>query len=408
MREQQAALVVAAMIVLAGCGGLGGVSQPADTDGGPSPAAESAPTPAMFEVTNVTVPESVDRGTAMDVSATITNSGDSAGSQEIRVRLVEMTTTTRVSLAADESERITVTLDNVSVLEGRHSVAVNSENRTSAAAVSVENPTPYGTRPITVYLDDDASERNMSAPTRAGLDYWETHDTEYLAYNVSYELTDNRDDADIVVKYTELERCDTEPPDGTEYLGCAPIVTETISTPATVAIQQGMSDAGARDTVIHELGHAHGLTHSDPPVEQMNNDTNDLVYRDPLKIHLRATDGELPTYVRDEIADGLDYFDGHEDLRYGDEFNWEYVDSPEAAHLVITYDQPDADVCFDSGGGSCTVEGPYVAQTEFRLEGMSTQTVPWHVSARLSGYLLTDQPDGLAPDTSRRDRERWP
>jgi hypothetical protein len=401
MSDWRCVLIILLVIGLAGCGGTGGSGSSVGSD---------AASAAGLDVERIDAPETVERGASMTIAAEINNSGDVSGSQQILATVGGQEISKSLTVEPNGTREISFVVENVSIEEGTHTVSVEVGESRSTATVRVENPTPYGISPVTVYIDDSEADRNMTEPTQSGLEYWETHDTDYLEYDVSYERTTDREEADIVVRYTDLTVCETEPPNGTELLGCAPLVSEgdTPPTPALVEIQRGMSDADTRDTVIHELGHVHGLTHADPPAEYLDNGTIDIAQRDPLKIHLRSTDGELSTYVRDEVGDGLDYFDGHEDLRTGDEFNWKYVDTPEAAHLVITYDQADEDVCFDSGGGSCTVRGEYATQTEFRLEGMSTQTVPWHVSSRLSPYLLTERPDGLDRDTSRRDRERWP
>lgn len=394
-------LVIILVVGLAGCGGTGGSESPTVSD---------TTSTAALGVERIDVPGTVVRNTSMTIIAEVNNTGDTPVSQQILTTVGDQEISKSITVEPNETREVSFVVERVLIEEGIHTVSVEVGESRSKTTVYVENPTPYGLSPITVYIDDSAANRNMTEPTLSGLEYWETHDIDYLEYEVSYEQTTNQEEADIVVRYTDLTVCETEPPSGTDLLGCAPLVSERDSppTPALVEIQRGMSDADSRDTVIHELGHAHGLTHADPPAEYLDNGTLDIAQRDPLKIHLRSTEGDLPTYVRDEIGDGLDYFEGHEDLRAGDEFSWKYVDSPEAAHLVITYDQADAGVCFDSGGGSCAVKGEYAAQTEFRLEGMSTQTVPWHVSYMLSPYILTEQPDGLDGDTSRRDRERWP
>jgi len=394
-------LIIILVVGLAGCGGIGGSE---------SPTVSNTTSTTALGVERIDVPGTVVRNTSMNITVEVNNTRDTPVSQQVLTKVGDKEISKSITVGPNEIREVSFVLETVSIEEGIHTVSVEVGESRLTATVSVENPTPYGLSPISVYIDDSAANRNMTKPTLRGLEYWETHDVDYLEYEVSYEQTTDEEEADIVVRYTNLAVCETEPPSGTDLLGCAPLVSERDSppTPALVEIQRGMSDADTRDTVIHEFGHAHGLTHADPPAEYLDNGILDIAQRDPLKIHLRSTDGDTPTYVREEIRDGLDYFEDHEHLRAGDEFNWKYVDSPEAAHLVITYDQADTGVCFDSGGGSCAVKGEYVAQTEFRLEGMSTQTVPWHVSYMLSTYILTEQPDGLDSDTNRRDRERWP
>lgn len=400
MRKGRFVLVLAVVVVLAGCGGIGGET-----------GAEQENTPtASFTADDVEAPDTVTRDDSLTLTTEITNTGDATGSQQIHAEFGGQTANESVELEVNETEEVNFTFETAPIDAGGHLVRIDTENTSETAEVAVEDPTPYGLQPISVYLDDDAADRNMSGPTQRAMDYWEANSSEHLDYQASYEWVDDRESADIVIEYTDIDECGSEYPNGTDLTGCAPVVNDSTSTPdpAVVEIQRNMSDPPTFTTVVHELGHAHGLTHDDEPNEYMDAEMVDIALRETVKIRLRSTDGEVPDSVREEVDTGLAYFDGHEDLRHGEAFDWDYVDSAEAAHVVITYDEPNSDVCFDSGGGSCTVNTEYTGQSDHRLEGVDDEVIAWHVGYRFSAALLTEIPEDLEEDESQSEREEWP
>lgn len=280
---------------------------------------------------------------------------------------------------------------------------------TASGSVGVETAaTPYGDRPLTVYLDDSAATRNVGPSVQAALTYWETDGEPHLPYEVGYVRTQSRSNADIVIEFRDEIDCGIETVSDT--VGCAPIVRPetTAPDPALVQVQTNLSDPTITSTTVHELGHAHGLEHGDEPADVMDEHVTALTTGDEMAVYLRSTDGEVPGYVREEIGDGLDYFVDHPDLRYAETFAWSYVDEPADATVIITYDEADAGVCFEDGAGSCVVAGEYDAQPDVRLEGINTHAAPWHVGAMLWPQLVTEQPEGLESDTDRHEREQWP
>jgi len=308
---------------------------------------------------------------------------------------------------ANASPETTETTDDPETTDGP--MTTDDADTTASGSVTAETAeTPYGDWPLTVYLDASAAERTVGSAVQAGLTFWETDGAPNLPYQVGYVRTQSRSNADIVIEFRDTIDCDT---DGVrDYVGCAPLVTPetTPPQPAVVQIQTNLSDPMITATVAHELGHAHGLEHGDAPADVMHENITSLTTGDEMAVYLRSTDGEVPGYVREEIGDGLDYFVDHPDLRHAETFAWSYVDSPEKATVIITYDEADAGICFEDGAGSCVVRGQYASQPDVRLEGINTHAAPWHVGKMLWPQLVTEQPDGLDSETDRHEREQWP
>ncbi|MYL68116.1 matrixin family metalloprotease [Halorubrum distributum] len=366
--------------------------------------------PAAFAVSEIEAPESVAYGGDLSVTATVTNVGDLAGNQTVRIRYGTGASANRtVALDGGAEAEASVTFADVRLDGGDYPVVVTTANRTRERTVSVVHPSPYGKTTLDLYVDDEAVDRNVSAVVAAATGYWERTDERYLGYPVEYERVDDADgadDADIVLRFDRVERCGVEETNETRYFGCADLLVDEPRTPMTATVDPRLSDAEMNATIIHELGHVQGLEHGEEPAGLMSA-TSTLATHQPVKVHLRADDGAVTGPVEDEVAAALDYFAGRDDLAGSDRFAWEFVDSAREAHVQITYDER-GDVCFADGGGSCTVDGEYYGQEDVRLEELDEEVVAWHVGASLAPVLLEEVPPELSRETDRREREPWP
>jgi len=364
------------------------------------------PRAATFVVSDIDAPDSVDYGAALSVTATVTNAGDVAGNQTVRVRYGNAASANRtVALDGGAETRVSVSFADVRLDGGDHPLVVTTADRTRERTVSVVHPSPYGKTTLGLYVDDDAVDRNVTPVVAAATGYWERNDERYLGYPVAYERVADADRADVVLRFDRVDRCGVEDGDA-RYFGCADLLVDEPRTPMTATVEPNVSDAEMNATIIHELGHVQGLEHGEEPAGLMSA-TSTLATHRPVKVHLRAESGEVPTQVDGEVAEALDYFAASDDIEGSDGFAWEFVDSARDAHVQITYDDR-GDVCFADGGGSCTVDGEFYGQQDVRLEGLDGEVVAWHVGASLAPVLLEEVPPELSGETDRREREAWP
>jgi len=361
---------------------------------------------ATFAVSEIEAPEGVAYGEDLTVAATVTNAGDLAGNQTVSVRYGNGATANRtVALDGGAETRLSVTFADVRLDGGSHPVVVATANRTRERAVTLTHPSPYGKTTLRLYVDDDAVDRNVSEVVAAATGYWERTDERYLGYPVAYERVSDEDRADVVLRFDRVDRCGLEDGDA-RYFGCADLLVDEPRTPMTATVEPNISDAEMNATIIHELGHVQGLEHGEEPADLMAPTSNLTTHR-PVKVHLRAEGGDVPRRVEDEVAEGLDYFAGSDDIAGSDGFAWEFVDSAREAHVQVTYDDR-GEVCFADGGGSCTVDGEYYGQRDVRLEAIDDEVVAWHVGASFAPVLLEEVPPELTGEADRREREEWP
>ncbi|QUO47256.1 matrixin family metalloprotease [Halorubrum ruber] len=363
--------------------------------------------PAAFAVSDIEAPESVAYGEDLTVTATVANEGDLAGNQTVRIRYGTGASANRtVALDGGAEAEASVTFADVRLDGGDYPVVVTTANRTRERTVSVIHPSPYGKTTLDLYVDDEAVDRNVSDVVAAATGYWERSDERYLGYPVEYERVGDEADADVVLRFDQVERCGVEETNETRYFGCADLLVDEPRTPMTATVDPRISDAEMNATIIHELGHVQGLEHGEEPAGLMSA-TSTLATHQPVKVHLRADDGAVTGPVEDEVAAALDYFAAREDVAGSDGFAWEFVDSAREAHVQITYDEA-GDVCFSDGGGSCSVAGEYYGQEDVRLEELDEEVVAWHVGASLAPVLLEEVPPELTSEADRREREAWP
>jgi len=364
------------------------------------------PRAATFVVSDVDVPDSVDYGADLSATATVTNVGDVAGNQTVRIRYGTGASANRtVALDGGAETRLSVSFAAVRLDGGDHPLVVTTANRTRERAVSVVHPSPYGKTALGLYVDDEAVDRNVTAVVVAATGYWEWNDERYLGYPVAYERAADADRADVVLRFDRVDRCGVEDGDA-RYFGCADLLVDEPRTPMTATVEPNVSDAEMNATIIHELGHVQGLEHGEEPAGLMSA-TSTLATHRPVKVHLRAESGAVPTRVEDGVAEALGYFAASDDVAGSDGFAWEFVDSARDAHVQVTYDDR-GDVCFADGGGSCTVDGEFYGQQDVRLEELDSEVVAWHVGASLAPVLLEEVPPALSDETERREREAWP
>ncbi len=137
-------------------------------------------------------------------------------------------------------------------------------------ADGIDPDNPYDKSTLVVATEGSSGTDHQPA-IKDALAYWEGNNSdEYAGYPIKYELAPTAENPDVVIRWVdEIEYCGetTE----TEIAGCAPIVTESTSTPnrVIVRVETGHSDSATREIIKHEIGHTLGLEHDDEPQDVM-------------------------------------------------------------------------------------------------------------------------------------------
>jgi len=144
---------------LAGCpgdsGGLGTVTEPSSNTSTPTdtstvtPTETPTPTPtpeATFNVSDLTPTDAtVTQGDAVDVSATVTNTGNASGTQDIEFRVDgSVVDTQSLSLDAGGSASVSTTLDTSGLDPGGHTHAVASVDDERSGTLTIEDDALVG------------------------------------------------------------------------------------------------------------------------------------------------------------------------------------------------------------------------------------------------------------------------
>lgn len=276
--------------------------------------------------------------------------------------------------------------------------------------VPVDPANPYGSEELAVYVDDSMMDRDVGPMLNSSFAYWEEHSEKYAGYPVEYQLVETPGAADIHITFKHVSVCGFHMPQDGVYYGCADVVEpySTAPTPVNVDIHYNLSNPEIELTLIHELGHTLGLDHDDEPQEYMA-DPLPVTTLDPVKVHLRASQGDVPFGVKPDVEDGLNYFSDHDDLADSETLDWEFTEDIDEAKFVITYHRS-AGECGHAHGGSCVDFGyEYYDQDHIHLTNLD-DTIAWHVAFQVSPYFWSENemPDELSTDTDLRDRSRFP
>jgi len=125
-----------------------------------------------------------------------------------------------------------------------------------------DNPWHKETVTVGIYAMSDV-DRNYVPLVRDAIEFWNEEASEHGDYPVEYVLRPNKTVTDIEIRIVDtVHGC--EPEQGTQTLGCAPLLsqTDTRSDEVTVRIKSGFSNESTIETIQHEIGHTRGLNHS--------------------------------------------------------------------------------------------------------------------------------------------------
>lgn len=300
-------------------------------------------------------------------------------------------------------------------------------------------PTPrpvLGDAPVDVYVENTVNDRDFESLVSDALMYWEANASRYAWYAPAYELTDERAEAEIVVRLVpELEECGQKHNE-TGFLGCAPLVTARVTTelPLTVEIVAGYDDRSTRNVLIHEFGHTLGLDHDDEPEAYMtaysdatrlplpNATERPVPWRTTnLTVYVDPGDRQYPQYeeqVREQIEYATGYFAAGADGTIAVNYTFRFVPDPTTADIIIRASNTE-NLCRGLESGACINSTfgrdpdddgalEYVTNTTVHVEGIQRSEVGWW-TARMLAYRLgitaeSDLPEPLRDPTDRSSR----
>lgn len=168
--------------------------------------------------------------------------------------------------------------------------------------------------------DAGTTDHDVVANARAALDYWTAESSQYVGFEIDFDIVD--DDADMAIDYVDTpERCSGVDNYSEDVLGCAPLIRpgqRYTGTPTAIVIAGRRPYGQVLTTTKHEIGHILGLGHDDPPAEIMSNRPEDRIplYAERIAIWERCLAGTDATATATErFNTGITAWN---DDRYGD------------------------------------------------------------------------------------------
>ena len=264
---------------------------------------------------------------------------------------------------------------------------------------------PYPDDELTVAIDPGETDRAIDPLVREALSYWEEHDDRYLDFRVNFTLAPNATDPDLRVAFrSALTRCG----EVETAAGCAPRITRPPQAAGTVDVRvlDDLSNESTVRVLEHELGHALGLSHDDPPTRLMrahavltslpepNASARTLPWDDPtltVFADLDAVPADERDAIDEQLRHALAYYDRGADGLAPENVTFRRVDSFENADVVVHFpDDPpcgaDARSCGSVYGvdpdGDSALER--YTRVDISLSGVDTNATAWHVARRLA------------------------
>lgn len=264
---------------------------------------------------------------------------------------------------------------------------------------------PWGKEKVAVTVDNRANQsRDVTPLVNQTLAYWNEYASEYGDYDVTFTLSEDDRDADIVVKYVDyIPECGTLDTETT--VGCAPLLKShsTVDRQETVEVVAGYSDGSTVGILKHEFGHVLGIEHGEEPMPTMKALSRHTYLSQP-DAHERALpwrNSTLSVYVnmknmtysqtaREQIQHALEYYeDGAEDA-VPDNVSFVVVEDEATANIRIS--SPTAVTCGQNRDtdASCGRTWGYDTDTDDALEYYSQAeiTVAQRAEVDLVGWYV--------------------
>lgn len=419
--KHQYVLVVALVVILAGCGGLtGGNGAPgADVETNDSADVGEIDTGAsgQFQIESLTHSFLLDYNESQSGTVRITNTGNSTANETLTVTLRDrVLLNDSVSLEPNQTVERSFNSSHIRFSEGEYNIEARIADVNTTQAFTLDHPSPYGKTNVSLFVNDTRVERNTSGIIRNSTSFWEEH----APFPIKYTLVENRSNADLTLGFRHVTKCGNKV--NAEFIGCAYLPDGGIGQgPVEAVTQYNLSNPDLQYRTTHQLGHMIGLRHSDPPDYVMNVSLISLS-QNTTKVAFRGSDGgRLDAQKKQEAVEALNNLSRRDvDARYG--FRWREVSSPEEAHLVIT---SNSSLCgpaaranstarnttvrsVTTDGTSCTADPYYESQLTVVLDDLDTNVVSWHVAHQLLPITFNETPPGLESEADQDEREQWP
>ncbi|CQH59454.1 peptidase M10 family protein [Halobacterium hubeiense] len=233
--------------------------------------------------------------------------------------------------------------------------------------------------PVVVSVDQTAASRNVTPLVEQAVAYWE-RDGVTKNYTADFRVAPNASNPDVVVRFEpNVTSCGVE--SGTSILGCAPVfgVHDRTYEQETIEIETGYTDESTLETLKHEFGHLHGRLHGQAPMPLMNatSDATRLPIPDARTVAYPwrttnvsvAVEGEPTEFEQEQVDAALGYFEsGAEGFFAAETPSFARTQNASAADIVITVSD-DGSACGDGyGGGSCGSVRGYSTDADDALE----------------------------------------
>jgi len=231
-----------------------------------------------------------------------------------------------------------------------------SEPKTTPEDFDVETPSadqtpepappanPWQADPVDVTLEDESGlDREYRPQVRSALEYWNDSVKTYTPYNASFSLQNDLSPqlADLNIIITEnASQCGYEIDLDTQTQGC-------YKGDGVIEILPNQTNLQLRNTVIHEVGHALRLEHTDKPrwimatngtsvpgsVTDARNRSNPWNTTGTLKLAV-GDDLQDRNEIKRELEDVAQYYSTN-DHYLPDGFDIEVVDKWYEAHIIV-------------------------------------------------------------------------
>jgi len=300
----------------------------------------------------------------------------------------------------------------------------------SPTATPLPPNNPWHADPVVVTINASTTDRDFSPVVQGALSYWTTNAERYTDFDVAFILREHPSHPDIELRFVDaIPECAGYDPGNT--LGCSPLYTEPgqAQSPSVIEIRTDLTDNSTVQTIKHELGHALGIRHGEPPMPLMasvndratllpvtNASDRPLPYRDhSLSVHVQHDRGIDAAIVDRELSIVLDYYESGADSWLNATPTFTRTENRSDAEIVLRITTSpecgfsDGGVCLDSLLGEQLDSDPayeYYSKSTVVVANVDPDHLAWFIGYGF-GFALgaenaTDLPPPLQDQANKR------